>query len=155
MTRADGKDRDIRASDAERNAVASDLGQHFQDGRLDQAEFDERLTAAMDAKTWRDLGELLTDLPESPAGVVGWASSEPGHASASSAATWRLAPLWPVREGRRGIGLLPLLVAAVLIGGMLTDGWPWPFAPLGFVWLIVPVLVARAWLCGGRRLPWR
>jgi len=36
-------DQHIRVSDAERNAVAELLGQHYADGRLDQAEFDEVL----------------------------------------------------------------------------------------------------------------
>ena len=35
---------DLRVSDAERDAVVTELGEHFQQGRLDQAEFDERLT---------------------------------------------------------------------------------------------------------------
>jgi len=155
MAPASEKNLDLRASDAERDAVATDLGQHFQDGRLNQAEFDERLTAAMAAKTRRELGELLIDLPEAPAGQVGLTLREPGHASASSAAPWRLTALRSMRPGPRLLGLLPLLVASVVIGGLFTDGGRWPFAPFGFLWLIVPVLVARAWLCGGRRRLWR
>ena len=34
-------DQHIRVSDADRNAVAELLGQHYADGRLDQAEFDD------------------------------------------------------------------------------------------------------------------
>jgi len=37
----------LRVSDAERNEVADRLSAHFADGRLDQAEFKERLDAAM------------------------------------------------------------------------------------------------------------
>ena len=54
---------DLRVSDAERQAVADQLSKAFGDGRLDQAEFDERLSQAMNAKTYRDLDGLLTDLP--------------------------------------------------------------------------------------------
>src|ERR1700760_4706930 len=54
---------DLRVSDAERKAGADQLSKHFADGRLDQAEFDERLSQAMNAKTYRDLDGLLTDLP--------------------------------------------------------------------------------------------
>jgi len=36
-------DAHIRASDDERNGVADKLSRHFADGRLDQAEFQERL----------------------------------------------------------------------------------------------------------------
>ena len=34
----------LRVSDAERDAVVTELGEHFQQGRLDHAEFDERVT---------------------------------------------------------------------------------------------------------------
>lgn len=40
---------DLRVSDAERDAVVTELGEHFQQGRLDQAEFDERMTKALSA----------------------------------------------------------------------------------------------------------
>ena len=56
--------------DAERQAAADRLAGHFADGRLDQAEFDERAGLAMSAKTQADLSALFTDLPETgaPAG---------------------------------------------------------------------------------------
>ena len=53
----------LRVSDAERNAVADKLSRHFADGRLDEAEFKERLDAAMSAKTQGDLAGLFDDLP--------------------------------------------------------------------------------------------
>ena len=59
-------DQHIRVSDADRNAVAEQLGVHYADGRLDQAEFDERSTQAMNAKTRADLSGLFSDLPETP-----------------------------------------------------------------------------------------
>jgi phage shock protein PspC (stress-responsive transcriptional regulator) len=58
-------DQHLRVSDAERRAVADRLGEHFADGRLDQAEFDERAGRAMSAKTRADLGGLFADLPDS------------------------------------------------------------------------------------------
>jgi hypothetical protein len=65
-------DQDMRVSDAERNAVAERLGVHFSDGRLDQAEFDERVSRAMAAKTRGDLDGLFDDLPDpEPAGAPG------------------------------------------------------------------------------------
>jgi hypothetical protein len=54
---------DLRVSDAERNEVAEALSKHYADGRLDAAEFKERLDQAMSAKTRRDLSGLLADLP--------------------------------------------------------------------------------------------
>ena len=61
---------DLRVSDAERDAVVTELGEHFQQGRLDQVEFDERVTQALAARTESDLRALLADLPptrEAPA----------------------------------------------------------------------------------------
>jgi hypothetical protein len=54
---------DLRVSDAERADVADRLGKHYGDGRLDQAEFDERVDQAMKAKTQSDLSGLFDDLP--------------------------------------------------------------------------------------------
>jgi hypothetical protein len=56
-------DTDLRASDAERNEVADRLSRHFAEGRLDQAEFKERLDRAMGATTRGDLRGLFDDLP--------------------------------------------------------------------------------------------
>ena len=53
----------IRASDAEREAVATELADHLKDGRLDLTEFEERMSQAMDARTRGDLDQLLADLP--------------------------------------------------------------------------------------------
>ncbi len=53
----------LRASDAERSEVADKLSRHFADGRLDQAEFKQRLDRAMGATTRGDLQGLFDDLP--------------------------------------------------------------------------------------------
>jgi len=57
-------DQNMRVSDAERQAVADRLAEHFSSGRLDQEEFDERVSRAMGAKTRADLNGLFDDLPE-------------------------------------------------------------------------------------------
>jgi len=57
-------DQHMRVSDAERQAVTDRLAEHFSSGRLDQAEFDERVDRAMSAKTRADLTGLFDDLPE-------------------------------------------------------------------------------------------
>jgi hypothetical protein len=56
-------DADMRVSDTERNEVAETLSRHFSEGRLDSAEFKERLDRAMGAKTRGDLRGLCDDLP--------------------------------------------------------------------------------------------
>jgi hypothetical protein len=61
-----------RASDRERDAVVQRVQDAFAEGRLDDAEFDERSRAALTARTHSDLDALLADLPA--------ASSAPGPA---------------------------------------------------------------------------
>jgi hypothetical protein len=53
----------IRASDADRDRVAALLSEHHAAGRLTAEEFQERVDAALAAKTVGDLDALLADLP--------------------------------------------------------------------------------------------
>ena len=152
MAPVSGKNPDVRVSDAERDAVATVLGQHFQDGRLDQAEFDERVTAAIAARTRGDLDRLLTDLPP----------GAPAAELARQAELGRPAELAGRPSGRpRGPAFLPVVLAAVLLSVALTRGWyhegseGWPYAPFGFLWLIIPIAAARFWIRGSRRRQWR
>jgi hypothetical protein len=94
-------DEHLRVSDAERNAVVERLSAHFSEGRLDQAEFDERVSQAMAAKTRGDLDGLFDDLPDpGPAGAPGM-----GGPVDSSA---------PYRMRRRHSGRPVLMVALVI-----------------------------------------
>lgn len=56
-------DPNMRASDADRDRVASLLREHHAAGRLTPAEFDERLDRTFSAVTVGDLDRLLADLP--------------------------------------------------------------------------------------------
>jgi uncharacterized protein DUF1707 len=53
----------IRASDQDRDAVVQRLQQAFAERRLDDDEFDERMRAALTARTSADLDSLTGDLP--------------------------------------------------------------------------------------------
>jgi hypothetical protein len=101
----------IRVSDADRDRVAARLRDHFAEGRLTQEELDERISAALSAKTFGDLRPLMADLPE----------PEPVPARAAP----NLQRAGPPRVAyRHGPPILPLvlfgLLAAVLIPG---GGW--------------------------------
>ncbi len=63
LRRASWPGAEMRVGDAERAEIADHLAKHFSDGRLDEAEFSERLDKAMLAKTRADLSGLLSDLP--------------------------------------------------------------------------------------------
>src|SRR5579871_5238906 len=54
---------DLRISDADRDRATAQLGDHFAVGRLTHGELDERLGAALTARTVRDLKRALADLP--------------------------------------------------------------------------------------------
>ena len=55
--------RGLRASDADREATATLLRQHYTEGRLDAREYDERIDRCYAAKTVRELDDLFIDLP--------------------------------------------------------------------------------------------
>ena len=56
----------VRASDAERELAVALLQRNFADGRLTQAELEERAGAAYAARTRAQLGDLTADLPPAP-----------------------------------------------------------------------------------------
>jgi Domain of unknown function (DUF1707) len=148
MAYADEKNPDMRVSDAERDAIVSDLGQHFQDGRLDQAEFDQRVTAALAARTRGELDAQLANLPPILAVLAPISADQPRVTGRSGALP-------------RALAFVPLALAALFITAAVTGGWHhgwaggWPYAPFGFLWLIVPIVVVRMWLRGSRRRQWR
>jgi Domain of unknown function (DUF1707) len=109
-------DQHMRVSDAERQAVSDRLAEHFTAGRLDQAEFDERVGRAMSAKTHADLSGLFDDLPETGA-----------PAAASSAAGQ------PRRRNRHPILLAALIVFVAIAASHVV----WPLLWIGFLVAIV------------------
>jgi hypothetical protein len=58
-----------RASDADRDTAVDILCASAADGRLTMTELDERLGAALSARTLRQLAELIADLFPAPAPV--------------------------------------------------------------------------------------
>jgi len=128
LFRAPYADQHMRVSDAERQEVADRLAEHFASGRLDQAEFDDRIGRAMGAKTRADLGGLFADLPETGAPVV------PEHARSR-------------RRGRHPILLLAVVIALIVVGTHVVS---WFFVPWLWIGLLV---VAVLFLTGnlGRR----
>lgn len=56
--------RDVRVSDDDRTEVLDELRVHFAAGRLDLAEFEERVNAVVVARFRGELTPLLDDLPE-------------------------------------------------------------------------------------------
>ena len=72
------------------------LREHYADGRLTSEELDERVTAALSAKTFGDLRRIMVDLPD--------ATMEPGSAPQPPRMPGPRLVFW------RGPRLLPLIL---------------------------------------------
>jgi hypothetical protein len=59
---------DLRIGGSERDAAVAILGDHFAAERLEAHEYEQRVAAALQARTWGDLRPLFQDLP--PAGTL-------------------------------------------------------------------------------------
>lgn len=113
----------MRASDADRDAVVSDLGENFLAGRLTAAELDERTGRALTARTWGELRDLLADLP----------AARPEPRLPASLGSRLLPP--PLVTALAGLAIAALVLA------VLHNGW-------GMAWLLVPALyIARRRVC--------
>jgi hypothetical protein len=103
----------IRISDADRERVAAKLREHYAEGRLSSDELDERLSAALSAKTVGELRQVMADLPD-----------DAGAPTPSQ--DWRSAPRH-VHYGpvfRRGPRILPiLLIGLILLVAFHGAGW--------------------------------
>jgi hypothetical protein len=130
----------MRISDADRADVADRLSKHYSDGRLDQAEFNERLDRAMNAKTQADLNGLFADLP---------ATDEPDKAAkAVRQPDQRPRNRRPVQ---RVVGLILIAVVAIFAARALM----WPFFGLfGFAghvlfvpvpWILIAIVAFVCW----------
>jgi hypothetical protein len=141
----------IRVSDADRDQVTALLRDHFAAGRLTSAELDERLSAALNAKTVGDLRRVMADLP----GQV------PATAQQAARPPWAEPGRVPRRHRPR---LLPLALVALLLALLFPGGW----AALAFFklllvfWLVSCVVGMFAGARARRRMrrqrpgyPWR
>jgi hypothetical protein len=120
----------MRASDADRDAVLAELGEHFQAGRLTLEEFDERSDVALRARTFGELADLTRDLPA------------PSRAPARSAKprSSYVGPRLPVAA------IAAALVLGVLVLATATNDAAVGHAALRLWWiaLIVPLVASRA-----------
>jgi hypothetical protein len=76
---------EMRVGDAEREATAAELREHYASGRLTLDELNERLDRAFAAKTRGDLDALMRDLPSARPRAAGSAGSAGGFSGAPHA----------------------------------------------------------------------
>ena len=130
-----------RLSDAERDVAASMLREHFEAGRLDQAEFEQRLSSALSARYARDVEVLFADLPDPQphrAGAVGaWATPpQPWSASPTDALEPRPDAGLPANAAQ-WVSLGRKLIWPVCIILAFTTGSFWPFIVTAIIGSIV------------------
>jgi hypothetical protein len=101
----------VRASDADRDAIAERLRRAAAEGRLEPEELEERLHAALRARTHGDLERVVVDLPRQP---VSWecrrarTSAYPGGVAAI---------------GLRVAFMLAVIVAALTVAAVMAAWW--------------------------------
>lgn len=115
-------DADLRAGDADRKRVVAELQRHFVDGRLTSEELSDRITAALQARTFGELRALLTDLP---------ALSDHSELAPTARGDWKTQLLSPPLGGALIlVGVLALLWLLVATTG--GHGGFFPFWPVLF-----------------------
>jgi hypothetical protein len=123
----------VRASEVEREAVVDELRRHAAVGRLDVDELEQRIDAALAARTLDELAELKRDLPTPPQSDFG------EHLRVYAAVQLLLVAIWAVT----GAGYF----------------WPvWPFMGWGIGLVLHGVCDAgkeRSWASGSTRAPRR
>jgi hypothetical protein len=149
----------IRVGDAEREAVAAQLREHYGVGRLTLDELNERLDQTFAAKTAGELSAVTTDLPRDNTGT--WAPGGVGSTAGSTGSNLAVGPQgprhdgWDSAAGRLGAMAAPVIAlmvivglwALVMFGGIFGGGG----RPFGFVLLFALFAVIRRIFGGGRR----
>jgi hypothetical protein len=147
----------IRVGDAEREAVAAQLREHYGVGRLTLDELNERLDQTFAAKTAGQLSAVTTDLPRDN---NTWTPG--GLGTAASGSTLAAGPQgsgsqndgWDSARGRMSAMAAPLVAiiaiaglwVLLMFGGILGGGG----RPFGFVLLFALFALLRR-IFGGRR----
>lgn len=160
----------LRAGTVDRQHAVDRLTRHFTDGRLDAAEFDERVGKAYAAVHLDELPALFTDLPEDEQSrgrrpAQGWSVPDRPYSGAGS-------DPWPgmsgpfqgrfERTGQQGppfrrpprILLVVMLALALMFSiGALTHG----FFPFPLIWIALGVFIfsrshrRRRWTAAGQQ----
>lgn len=138
---------DFRASDADRDRVASALREHCGEGRISIDELEERLEAVYAAKTLGDLQRVTADLPEEDLYQLPVPASQPKAAPPVVRSAGEL-----TRAGARAAWASWATVSAIcftiwaivaLTGGGLYPWWLWVAGPWGAVLAVGTVLGPR------------
>jgi hypothetical protein len=116
----------MRASDADRSAVAERLQRAVDEGRLDLTDYDERLQQTYAAKTYGELDRITADLP-APSAALTTARDGAVVERTDAAAEWRS---W---AGTSIVLIAIWGITSVAAGGAI---FFWPMFPVG-IWAAI------------------
>ena len=152
----------VRVGDADREATAAQLREHYADGRLTLDELNERLDQTFAAKTVADLTTVTRDLPHAmAAGTPG--SGWPGNAGALGSGPLANRGSWDYREshGDQGAGsrrsfasfapLMGMVWLFIIIGAFSLFGLGGGGRPIAVVLFLAALGLFRRLLGMGRR----
>lgn len=127
---------DIRIGDAEREATAASLREHYSRGRLTNEEFQERLDATFAARTQADLAKITHDLPAANPYAAPW-PPQPASPQVGPGSNWQRRGSGWRGTSRRANGILGFgMVVLMLILVTVT------FSPIAAVPRIVILIFA-------------
>ncbi|MER5319720.1 DUF1707 SHOCT-like domain-containing protein [Streptosporangium roseum] len=132
---------EMRASDGDRDKVASVLREHYAQGRLTVEEFDERLEQLYTSKTYGELATLTSDLPDVDLGRLPEVSNRTPERredrDVRQAQKRGLTAMWATWGTASGINWAIWLILGVTDGFDFPYPWPlWVMGPWGAVLLV-------------------
>jgi hypothetical protein len=156
----------VRVGDADREAVAAQLREHFADGRLTLDELNERLDQAFAAKTRTDLNTVMRDLPQAVRPAAGasfggvqasaWPGqipTRPGHDYGHGNGQWGSSPGAQRPRGAFSAfaPLMGLVWFFLILGSVFLFGLGGGDRPLAIVLFIAAMALVRRLFGLGRR----
>ena len=165
--------RNLRVGDGERDAVVEVLREAAAQGRLSMTELDERLDAALQARTYADLDPLVADLPVDPpsrrwsAGALqpqgppppGYSREDPlrlgGVSSEKRRGVWTLTPFVRVHPAVAAVKLncVEAIPAAQLIDIEVVEGVASFVLVLPDGWAVDADRLAKGWSSKSIKVP--
>jgi Domain of unknown function (DUF1707) len=151
----------VRVGDADREAVAAQLREHYADGRLTIEELNERIDQTFAAKTKADLNTVMRDLPQATRPTAG----APYGGTAWQGPAWQ-GPLatrpgqdnghdWDNGQRPRGPGafapMIGLVWLFVILGSVILFGGFGGGRPLAIVLFLAALALVRRLIGLGRR----
>jgi hypothetical protein len=115
---------DLRIGDADREAAAATLREHYAQGRLTLEEFNQRLDAVFTSTMQSQLNHITRDLPHVPQPSASLPAAAPGASRERAREDYQ----W--RGARPRLGLFPVIIAALATWLLIFDlhlrMFPWP-----------------------------